>query len=246
MEIPIKSVSLYKTVINLITVYMLHPNDEKERQEMFSYYVMTDIINYASLIELSHFYKMNPGNLALISPSSLAYKKPNKGYSFHKLSIAADLLVLMLRMQKSGITPSLRKAIYAYLMLIDENGKKLSQDKINSKFRAIKAIWAEYRTVAHIAYVMKMMNGVFTIANYPLFLSLLYSLQGHYLELIKANEYLDFDIWILGNIESLDWCESEKEHPQSFLKRMNKGFVFEILDKNERAIVDGYKHDFFG
>lgn len=140
MEIPIKSLSLYKTVINLITIYMLHPKDEIKRQEMFSYYTMTDITKNASSVELTYLYTIHPSNLALITPSSLAYKKPNKGYSFDKHSIAADLLILMLRMQISGITPSLRKAIYAYLTLSNKTGKKLSPDKLNSKFRATKAI----------------------------------------------------------------------------------------------------------
>lgn len=92
---------------------------------------------------------------------------------------------------------------------------------------------------------MRRMNGTFSMANYPLFLSFLYSIQGHYLELINANQYLNYEIWILGNIESLDWSECEKKHPQSFLERMTKSLVFECLDNNERAIIDGYRHDYF-
>lgn len=232
LKYPLKK---YEVIEVALQSYLEYPNNEDLREQYFSNWMHSSILERNSN-ELGRIFEEHSSSMAKLSLSGRAYKSPRNGYKFHHAYIAANCLLTMIRMKVSGIEPSLLKAQFFYKEYIQQDMTK----KINE--RTIKTAWAKYRSVAHLALV----GGVFfeecSPQEYPHYLATLYTVQKKYLEILKDNQYQDFDIWEIPPLSDLYWDHDQITPPKEFLEKYNSLVTFEHFNEEELKIFRMYSN----
>ncbi len=230
MEMEIGSLSMYEVVTEVIVTYMTYPEDKIKRDQAFARFLTSWIYSNSEIDERASHIANFARDYAVLLPLAQNYKDPNKGYSFNKLAIVANLLITLFRLDASNVSVSMYSA-YGFTLAINEK-EGLVKNKIN--IRRLKEYWAEYRSVAHIALFFFLHGkSEVTLKEYPKFISYLYIFQDRYKKLISENSHFDYEIWELPDIKDLKWSEETKEIPKVFYQEMNQMVAFRPFDEKE-------------
>lgn len=232
------SVCYYDAVINDIASYLIYPNNKIKRSQYTSKQLLNHIFSENSKVDLSHIFTNFTREMVQITPEANQYSPPHKGYSLSNQFIAGHLLLAMIRMSISGITPSLNKAYYFYLEITQKD--HLNWGKKQKKIRQLEQVWSEYKSIAHLALVVGGLGNTQDIEHYPTFLSALYRTQKLYLDIIEQNQNFDFQIWQLPFLDQLKWNQYSKEYPSIFIRKFMRTAVFEKLNEQEQNIMYEY------
>ena len=231
LRFPLKN---YEVIFMALESYLKYPTNEDIREQFFSKSMFSFIHEHNSN-DLGRIFTDQGAIMAKLSISDRAYKPPRNGYKFHHAYIAAQCLLTMIRMKVSGIEPTVLKAQFFYEQYIQQTMQKKVEE------RTIKTAWTDYKRVAHIALVGGLLEEC-TLQKYPHFLATLYVVQKKYLEIIKDNQYQDFDIWEIPPLSDLYWDRDQITPPKEFLERYNSLVIFEPFNEEELKIFRMYSN----
>ncbi|MQW93384.1 hypothetical protein GFH30_04940 [Acinetobacter wanghuae] len=238
MKMEISTLSMYEVVTEIIVIYMTYPEDKIKRDQAFARFLTSWINNNSEIDERASHITKFAREYAVLFPLAQNYKDPNKGYSFNKLAIVANLLITLFRLDVSNVSVSMYSA-YGFTLAMDKKNK-LGKTKISE--RRLKEYWMEYRSVAHIAmfFLLHGRNEV-TQEEYPKFISSLYILQEKYKKIISKNNNFSYEIWELPSLSDLNWSLGSREIPQSFYSKMIKSIEIQPFNEKELLFLEDSK-----
>lgn len=233
MKIEFKcTLSNHEAIINRIEAYLKYPKDAQQREALDAKFVLDNLLKNKSMLEKSA--SNNIRNFIELVDLAQKYVPPHKGkYVFRELALVGHFLSAMIRMEISGIEPSLKKAYKFYEEIDCKHPDNMGLPK--AKRRQLEQAWEKYQSVAHIALVFGASRDI--EIQYPALISSLYSVQHLYLKIINKSKFLDVTIWELPNLDNLVWSRNQVKPPLIFIRGFLNFLDFKKLNEDEIKIL---------